>query len=198
MLAPGGACISVDDGRPNLRREDLVLLGGLAAKGEFRPVIDRTYTLDEIVEAHRYVDTGHKRGNVVVSVGRAGNWSSRRIGESTGCVPPSSRLGVTSCTSARWPCARAAASPPPMTVRSSQSSTAPGSSPANGSSPWSAALDATSDLPPEQARARARLGLAVFRGLLLDLVGTGDQTAVDAAFEAYAALAAPAAGRRRP
>ena len=69
VLAPGGACISVDDGRPNLRREDLVLLGGLAAKGEFRPVIDRTYTLDEIVEAHRYVDTGHKRGNVVVSVG---------------------------------------------------------------------------------------------------------------------------------
>jgi len=60
------------------------------------------------------------------------------------------------------------------------------------------ALDATSDLPPEQARARARLGLAVFRGLLLDLVGTGDQTAVDAAFEAYAALAAPAAGVGAP
>lgn len=68
-LAPGGACISVDDGRPNLRREDLVLLGELATKGEIRPVIDRTYALDEIVEAHRHVDTGHKRGNVVVSVG---------------------------------------------------------------------------------------------------------------------------------
>jgi len=68
VLAPGGACVSVDDGKPNLRREDLVLLGELAAKGEIRPVIDRTYALDDIVEAHRYVDAGHKRGNVVVAV----------------------------------------------------------------------------------------------------------------------------------
>jgi NADPH:quinone reductase-like Zn-dependent oxidoreductase len=68
VLAPGGACISVDDGTPNLRREDLVLLGELAAKGEIRPVIDRSYALDDIVDAHRYVDTGHKRGNVVITV----------------------------------------------------------------------------------------------------------------------------------
>jgi NADPH:quinone reductase-like Zn-dependent oxidoreductase len=68
VLAPGGACVSVDDGTPNLRREDLVLLGELATKGEIRPVIDRTYALDNIVEAHRYVDNGHKRGNVVVAV----------------------------------------------------------------------------------------------------------------------------------
>jgi NADPH:quinone reductase-like Zn-dependent oxidoreductase len=68
VLAPGGACVSVDDGTPKLRREDLVLLGELATKGEIRPVIDRTYALDDIVEAHRYVDNGHKRGNVVVSV----------------------------------------------------------------------------------------------------------------------------------
>lgn len=68
VLAPGGACISVDDGTPNLRREDLVLLGELATRGEIRPVIDRTYALDDIVEAHRYVDIGHKRGNVVISV----------------------------------------------------------------------------------------------------------------------------------
>jgi NADPH:quinone reductase-like Zn-dependent oxidoreductase len=68
VLAPGGACISVDDGTPKLRREDLVSLGGLAAKGELRPVIDRTYALDDIVDAHRYVDTGHKRGNVVLTV----------------------------------------------------------------------------------------------------------------------------------
>jgi len=67
VLAPGGACVSVDDGRPNLRREDLVLLGDLATKGEIRPVIDRTYALDNIVEAHRYVDNGHKRGNVVIA-----------------------------------------------------------------------------------------------------------------------------------
>ena len=68
VLAPGGACVSVDDGTPNLRREDLVLLGELATKGEIRPVIDRTYALADIVEAHRYVDIGHKRGNVIISV----------------------------------------------------------------------------------------------------------------------------------
>ena len=68
VLAPGGACISVDDGRPKLRREDLMLLGDLATKGEIRPVIDRTYTLDNIVAAHRYVDRGHKRGNVIITV----------------------------------------------------------------------------------------------------------------------------------
>jgi len=67
-LAPGGACVSVDDGTPKLRREDLVLLGELATKGAIRPVIDRTYALDEIVDAHRYVDNGHKRGNVVITV----------------------------------------------------------------------------------------------------------------------------------
>ena len=67
-LAPGGACVSVDDGTPKLRREDLVLLGELATKGEIRPVIDRTYALDDIVDAHRYVDNGHKRGNVVITV----------------------------------------------------------------------------------------------------------------------------------
>lgn len=40
----------------------------LAESGEFRPVIDRTFDLDEIVAAHRYVDTGRKRGNVVLRV----------------------------------------------------------------------------------------------------------------------------------
>ncbi len=68
VLAPGGACVSVDDGTPKLRREDLVLLGELATKGEIRPVIDRTYLLDDLVDAHRYVDGGHKRGNVVITV----------------------------------------------------------------------------------------------------------------------------------
>ena len=68
VLAPGGARVSVDDSRPNLRREDLVLLSELATKGEIRPVIDRAYALDDIVVAHRYVDKGHKRGNVVITV----------------------------------------------------------------------------------------------------------------------------------
>ena len=68
VLAPGGAFVSVDDGTPKLRRDDLVLLGELATKGGIRPVIDRTYALDDIVDAHRYVDDGHKRGNVVITV----------------------------------------------------------------------------------------------------------------------------------
>jgi AcrR family transcriptional regulator len=60
------------------------------------------------------------------------------------------------------------------------------------------ALGATPDVPPALARARARVGLAVFRGLLLDLVATGDQAGVDAAFEEYAALAAQAAEPSAP
>ena len=77
-LAPGGTRISVDDGTPKLRREDLTLLGELASRGEIAPVVDRVYPLERIVDAHRYVDTGHKRGNVIVSVpvvleARAGN-----------------------------------------------------------------------------------------------------------------------------
>ncbi len=48
--------------------DDLRLLADLAASGKYRPVIDRSYPLDRIVEAHRYVDAGHKRGNVVIVV----------------------------------------------------------------------------------------------------------------------------------
>ena len=47
---------------------DLRFLAALAEAGEFKPVIDRSYTLDRIADAHRYVDQGRKRGNVVISV----------------------------------------------------------------------------------------------------------------------------------
>jgi hypothetical protein len=46
--------------------------------------------------------------------------------------------------------------------------------------------------PAEEARAEARLGVAVVRGLLLDLLATGDRAAVDAAMERYIAAIAPA------
>ena len=50
------------------RKEDLALVGELVEAGTYRPVIDRTYALGEIVEAARYVETGQKTGNVVLRV----------------------------------------------------------------------------------------------------------------------------------
>lgn len=51
-----------------VRVEDLRFLAGLAEAGEFKPVIDRCYPFDQIVEAHRYVDTGRKKGNVIITL----------------------------------------------------------------------------------------------------------------------------------
>jgi NADPH:quinone reductase-like Zn-dependent oxidoreductase len=48
------------------RQEDLEFLKGLYEKGKFKPVLDRVYSVDQAVEAHRYVETGHKKGNVAL------------------------------------------------------------------------------------------------------------------------------------
>jgi NADPH:quinone reductase-like Zn-dependent oxidoreductase len=98
-LKPGGTYISVDLGfmyhvpllalitrfvgsrRAKLgigryRKEDLVLIKELAETGKYRPVIDRRYALDEVVEATRYVESGQKTGNVVLRVSEAAALSS--------------------------------------------------------------------------------------------------------------------------
>lgn len=49
-------------------KDDLLLIKGLIEAGRIRTVIDRTYRLQEIVDAHRFVDTGRKRGGVAVSI----------------------------------------------------------------------------------------------------------------------------------
>lgn len=56
-------------GPATVRVEDLHFLAGLAAAGDYKPVIDRCYPFEQIVEAHRYVDTGRKKGNVVIVLG---------------------------------------------------------------------------------------------------------------------------------
>ena len=53
------------------RKEDLLLVKELVDDGKYRPVIDRTYALDEVVEANRYVESGQKTGNVVLRVSEA-------------------------------------------------------------------------------------------------------------------------------
>ncbi len=52
--------------KPDRKREDLTWMAEMINKGLLRPIVDREYSLNEIASAHRYVETGHKRGSVVI------------------------------------------------------------------------------------------------------------------------------------
>jgi NADPH:quinone reductase-like Zn-dependent oxidoreductase len=53
---------------PTISKDDVNFLKSLVEQGKFKPVIDREYDLDEIVEAYKYVETGQKTGNVIIKI----------------------------------------------------------------------------------------------------------------------------------
>lgn len=82
VLTDAGASMKVD-------ADDLAFVRDQIEAGKLKTVIDRTYRLDEVVEAHRYVDTGHKRGNVVVTVAaRDGAGTDVRSSSGSASVSP--------------------------------------------------------------------------------------------------------------
>ncbi|MBL8102883.1 MAG: NAD(P)-dependent alcohol dehydrogenase [Anaerolineales bacterium] len=68
VLKPNGTFVSMAKLSTKESMDNLVFIKELVEKGEIKAVIDRCYPLEEMVEAHRYVDAGHKKGNVVIAV----------------------------------------------------------------------------------------------------------------------------------
>jgi NADPH:quinone reductase-like Zn-dependent oxidoreductase len=68
-LKKGGKYIDINNTLTIPKQKDLEYLGSIIEEGKVKTVIDRTFPLEQIVEAHRYVDQGHKLGNVIITVG---------------------------------------------------------------------------------------------------------------------------------
>ncbi|MEZ4657009.1 MAG: NAD(P)-dependent alcohol dehydrogenase [Caldilineaceae bacterium] len=67
-LTPTGQSLSIDDAALLLDSSRLDRVRELIEMGTIKPITDRSYSLDQIVEAHRYVELGHKRGNVAITI----------------------------------------------------------------------------------------------------------------------------------
>lgn len=68
VLAPNGNFVTMAKLDTKESMENLVFIKELIEAGEIKAFIDRCYPLEEMVEAHRYVDSGRKKGNVVITV----------------------------------------------------------------------------------------------------------------------------------
>jgi NADPH:quinone reductase-like Zn-dependent oxidoreductase len=67
-LEPGGRYVSISDGKLELSSARLGQITALVEAGTITPVVGATYSMDRIVEAHRFVESGHKRGGVAVTI----------------------------------------------------------------------------------------------------------------------------------
>jgi NADPH:quinone reductase-like Zn-dependent oxidoreductase len=67
-LAPNGIYVTIAKLNTKQSLEELTFIKDLIEAGEIRAVIDRRYPLEQVAEAHRYVDAGHKKGNVVITM----------------------------------------------------------------------------------------------------------------------------------